>query len=185
MDLSTFCNNTFDRGASRAKEMAWLIVSVLMIAGPIPGSGWRLRVLRAFGAKIGTGVVIKPRVRVKFPWRLQVGTNSWIGEGVWIDNLAKVCIGQNVCLSQDAYLCTGNHDWTSPSFDLITAGITIEDQCWVGARATIAPGTYLEAGAVLGMGAVGTGRLRGWTIYGQSKVIEVAPRRETQVRANS
>lgn len=180
MDLSRFRNDDFDRGASRAKELAWLIVSALLVAGPIPGSRWRAAILRAFGARIDAGVVFKPRVLVKFPWRLAIGANSWIGEGVWIDNLAEVRIGRDVCISQDAYLCTGNHDWTSPAFNLVTAGITIEDQCWISARATIAPGTHMEAGAVLGLGAVGHGTLLGWTIYAAGKPTMVGPRRLKQ-----
>lgn len=178
MDLGTFNNDGFDRGASRAKELLWLILSALLVAGPIPGSRWRAKLLTAFGAQIGPGVVFKPGVRIKFPWRLDIGAQSWIGERVWIDNLADVRIGANVCISQDAYLGTGNHDWTSPGFDLLTAGITIEEQSWVGARASVAPGTYIEAGAVLGMGALGRGRLRGWTIYAAGAPVEVAPRRE-------
>lgn len=177
MDLSRFNNDDFDRGASRVKELAWLIISALFVAGPIPGSRWRAAILRVFGARIDAGVVLKSRVLVKFPWRLAIGANSWIGEGVWIDNLAEVRIGRDVCISQDAYLCTGNHDWNSPAFNLVTTGITIEDQCWVGARATVAPGTYMAAGAVLGLGAVGHGTLLGWTIYAAGNPDVIGQRR--------
>lgn len=182
MDLGTFRNDGFDRGASRAKEIAWMIISALFVSGWMPGSGWRANILRAFGAKIGRGVVLKPRVRVKFPWRLEVGSNSWIGEGVWIDNLAMVRIGHDVCISQGAYLCTGNHDWTSPRFDLVVGAITIEPNCWVGAKATVAPGTLLEEGAVLGLGAVGRGVLHSWTIYGSGLTAKVGQRQEKQMK---
>lgn len=178
MRLSTFRNDDFYRGASRLREFAWLIVSCVLVDGPIPGSRWRAALLRAFGAQIGAGVVFKPRVRVKFPWRLEIGDNCWIGEDVWIDNLARVQIGCDVCISQGAYLGTGNHDWTSPSFDLITTGITIAPQCWVGARATVAPGTEMQEGAILGLGAVGSGRLESWTIYGAGAPALIGPRRQ-------
>ena len=181
MNLSKFDSSAFDRGASRVKELIWMAVSELSVAGPIPGSFWRVAILRAFGARIAGGVVLKPRVRIKFPWRLEIGANSWIGEDTWIDNLAAVRIGRNTCVSQNAYLCTGNHDWSSPQFDLITAAITIEDQCWVGARATVAPGTHMEEGAVLAIGAIALGRLKRWTIYGPLKTAELGPRRETSV----
>jgi len=185
MDLSTFRNNDFDRGASRVKELVWLIASELFVSGPIPGSRWRAFLLRAFGAKIADGVVFKPRVRVKFPWRLEIGANSWIGEGVWIDNLAPVCIGCDVCISQDVYLCTGNHDWTSISFDLVTAGITIEDHCWVGARATLAPGTHMQTGAILGLASLGRGHMQDWTIYALGNATEIGPRRQRERDANA
>lgn len=185
MRLSTFRNDDFDRGASRLKELAWLIVSGVLIDGPLPGSGWRAALLRAFGAEIGAGVVIKPRVRVKFPWRLEIGADSWIGEGVWIDNLAPVRISHDVCISQGAYLCTGNHDWSSPSFDLLTSGITIAAQCWVGARAKVAPGTEMQEGAILGLGAIGRGRLEPWKIYATGVPAEIGLRQQKQTRADT
>ena len=185
MKLSTFRNDDFDRGASFLKEFLWLIVSDMLVAGPIPGSGWRSVVLRAFGAKIGPGVVFKPRVRIKFPWRLKIGANSWIGEGVWIDNLALVQIDHDVCVSQGAYLCTGNHDWTSPNFDLMTAPIIIEPHCWVGARATIASGTHMLEGSILGLGALGCGKLQRWTIYATSACTDTRPRRQNPTRSKT
>lgn len=178
MRLSTFRNDDFYRGASQLKELAWLIISGVLVDGPIPGSGWRAAILRAFGAKIGTGVVFKPRVRVKFPWRLEIGPDSWIGEGVWIDNLAPVRIGHDVCISQGAYLGTGNHDWTSPNFDLLTSAITIAPQCWVCARATVAPGTDMQEGAILGLGAVGRGRLEPWAVYATGSPVQIGTRRQ-------
>jgi putative colanic acid biosynthesis acetyltransferase WcaF len=178
MELRRFNNVGFDRGASRAKEFVWIVVSALSVAGPIPGSGWRASILKAFGSKIAPGVVLKPRIRVKFPWRLEIGANSWIGEDAWIDNLAQVRIGCDVCVSQGAYLCTGNHDWSSPCFDLVTASINIEDQCWIGARAIVSPGTHMEEGAVLGMGAIASGRLAGWTIYSARRAAKGGTRRE-------
>ena len=99
----------------------------MFVSSSIPGSAHRCFLLRAFGAKIGRGVNIKPRVKVKFPWRLIVGNHSWIGEAVWIDNLAEVEIGANCCVSQGAYLCTGSHDWNSRKFTLITKPIRVED----------------------------------------------------------
>lgn len=177
MDLSKFDNTEFDRGASRLKEVAWLFVSELLIAGPLPGSSWRSLLLRAFGARIAKGVVLKPRVRIKFPWRLAVGANSWIGEHVWIDNLAPVTIGQSVCISQGAYLCTGNHDWSSHSFDLRTASITIESHAWVGARATLAPGTHMHPGSIIGLAGVASGEMQPWTVYAPTQAVNVGARR--------
>jgi putative colanic acid biosynthesis acetyltransferase WcaF len=122
----------------------------------LPSSAVRVTLLRLFGARVGTGVVIRPGVRVKFPWNLIVGDNCWIGEESWIDNLAAVSLGNDVCLSQGAYLCTGNHDWSDPSFGLIVKPIRIEDGGWVGARAVLAPGVSLGEEAIAGMGSVVT-----------------------------
>jgi putative colanic acid biosynthesis acetyltransferase WcaF len=163
--LDLFANSEFSRGASRTKDFCWLVISGLLVESWLPGSGWRRLLLRAFGAQIGKGVIIKPHVRVKFPWRLSVGDYSWLGEGVWIDNLGEVNVGSHCCLSQGVYLCTGNHDWTDPRFGLVVQPIKIEDGCWVGAKANLAPGTHVKAGAVVAMGCVVTGQLAAWSVH--------------------
>jgi putative colanic acid biosynthesis acetyltransferase WcaF len=125
----------------------------------------RRELLRLFGAKIGAGVVIKMGVRVKYPWRLSVGEHAWLGEDCWIDNLADVTVGANACISQGAYLCTGNHDWRAPRFDLIVKPITLDDGAWVGARATIAPGVRLHVCAVAAAGSVVTHDIPAFEIH--------------------
>lgn len=161
------CYNTgkWDRGRSIFIELMWLFVSAIFVRSWLPGSRHRRFLLRLFGAKVGASTVIKPGVRVKFPWRLEVGDHSWIGEGAWIDNLASVRIGANVCISQDAYLCTGSHDWTSPMFDLIVKPIWIEDAAWIAARSVVGPGVTVREGAVLGMGSTASKDLQPWHIY--------------------
>ena len=163
--LDQFNNRGFDRGRSRFVELLWLIAGALFVRSGLPGSHLRIAVLRAFGARIGIGVVIKPHVKVKFPWRLTVGAHSWIGEEVWIDNLADVAIGAHCCISQGAYLCTGSHDWSKPGFDLITRPIEIGDEAWICAKACVGPGVRVARGAVLALGSVATSDLAAWTCY--------------------
>jgi putative colanic acid biosynthesis acetyltransferase WcaF len=163
--LDQFDNRSFDRGRSWFVELLWLLVGAPVIRSGLPGSRLRIIILRVFGACIGSGVVIKPHVKVKFPWRLTIGANSWIGEGVWIDNLAEVKIGSNACLSQGAYLCTGSHNWSAPTFDLIARPIEIGDEAWICANASVGPGVRAGRGAVLTLGAVATHDLEEWTCY--------------------
>jgi len=120
--------------------------------------------------------VVKPYVRVKFPWKLSIGDHSWIGERAWIDNLAEVRIGAHCCLSQGAYLCTGNHRWDRDAFDLVTGPICIEDHCWIGARASVAPGVTCGEGAVLAMGSVAVHDLRAWHVHRGCPAQEDRPR---------
>lgn len=168
MHLNRFENKDFQRGASRGAETLWLAVSGLLVASWLPGSGWRVLLLRAFGATIGDGVVVKPGVRVKFPWRLVVGDHCWIGERAWIDNLAEIRLDDHVCISQGAYLCTGSHDWSADTFDLIVKPIHLESHVWIGAAANLAPGTVVEEGAVVAMGTFAHGRLAAWHIHNAS-----------------
>ncbi|MEM9423013.1 MAG: WcaF family extracellular polysaccharide biosynthesis acetyltransferase [Pseudomonadota bacterium] len=165
MKLDLFDAAGFNRGAPRWREAMWLVASGLLISTWLPGSVWRIALLRLFGAKIGKCVVIKPHVKVKFPWRLSVGNHCWIGEHTWIDNLADVKIGEHVCISQGAYLCTGSHDWCSEKFDLIVKPIALEPHVWIGAKSTIGPGCQVGEGAVVALGSVALGSLKPWTIY--------------------
>ena len=121
--------------------------------------------LRMFGARIGSGVVVKPRVTIKYPWKLAVGDHSWIGEQVWIDNLDQVTIGAHVCISQGALLLCGNHDYKKPTFDLITGPIVLENGVWIGAKASVAPGVTCGSHSVLAMGGVATKNLEAWKVY--------------------
>lgn len=114
----------------------------------------KILLLRLFGAKVGTGVVIKPRVNIKHPWRLVVGENVWIGEGVWIDNLVKVEIGSNVCISQEALLLTGSHDYTDRKFRLTLGEIHLEDGVWIAANVVVCPGVRCARNAVITVGSV-------------------------------
>jgi putative colanic acid biosynthesis acetyltransferase WcaF len=166
MRLDLFDKSSLERGRPVWCEALWLLGQALFVSSWIPGSVHRVWLLRAFGARIGTGVVIKPRARVKFPWRLTLGNNVWIGEGVWIDNLANVSIGDHCCISQGAYLCTGNHDWDSPSFKLVVGAITVGDQVWICARAVVGPGVSVGTGSVLTMGGVAVEDLKPWRVYG-------------------
>jgi putative colanic acid biosynthesis acetyltransferase WcaF len=164
--LSTFNNSGFDRGRSRLMELAWMIVSALIFRhGLAIWSGLKVLVLRAFGAKVGTGVLIKPCVQIKFPWKLAIGNNVWIGEHVWIDNLDAVTIGNDVCISQGAMLLCGTHDYKRETFDLVTRPIHIEDGAWICARAIVCPGVRVGPHAVLTAAAVATHDLEPNGVY--------------------
>ena len=176
VNLSRFKHEVFDRGRPVWLEALWLLAQALVVNSWIPGSTHRALILRLFGAKIGSGVVLKPNLRVKFPWRLSVGNNVWLGESVWIDNLARVTIGNNVCVSQGAYLCTGSHDWLSTTFDLIVRPIEIGDQAWICANASLAPGTRVGEGAVVSLCATVSGDIESWHIYAGSPAVKVRPR---------
>ncbi|MES1160564.1 MAG: colanic acid biosynthesis acetyltransferase WcaF, partial [Bacteroidota bacterium] len=129
-------------GASRYKQIAWYFVNIFFFKNPLlVFSSFKVWLLKLFGAKMGTGVVIKPSVNIKFPWKLRVGHHSWIGEGVWIDNLSEVIIGSNVTLSQGCLLLTGSHDHRKETFDFVTLPIILEEGAWICARATVLGGT--------------------------------------------
>ena len=155
MDLSRYDNSDFDRGAPPWKEALWLLARALFFQTAVPWpSSVRVALLRAFGARIGAGVVVRANVNVSFPWRLHVGDHVWIGEDVGILSLAAVTVERDVCISQRAYLCTGSHDYRRADFRLVTRPITVRAGSWVAAGAFVAPGVEIGAGSVVSAGSV-------------------------------
>ena len=171
VDLSRFDNSAYKTGVPFVNAALWFFLGLpILQSGVLPFSGLKIWLLRLFGAEIGDGVVIKPRTRVKYPWHLRVKNNAWLGEDCWIDNLCLVEIGESACISQGAYLCTGNHDWSDPEFALRIGGISVGDMAWVGAKAIVCPGVQIEEGAVATAGSVITRRLPAWTIWSGNPV---------------
>lgn len=165
MKLETYSAANFDRGRSLWIELFWILLQWLFVKSWLPGSTLRILILRIFGANIGNNVTLKTGICIKYPWRLSIGNNSWIGENVWIDNLDEVTIGNNCCLSQAVYICTGNHNWNSSSFDLKHEPVKIDDNVWLCAYSKVAPGVKVGMGAVLTIGSVTTQDLEPWTVY--------------------
>lgn len=178
VDLSTFDNSWYKPGRSLLFRSLWHIVNALFLQNPLnPSSRLKIAFLRLFGARIGEGVVLKPSINVKFPWNLEVGDYSWIGENAWLDSLAPIKIGSNACISQGGYFCTGNHDWTDPAFGLIVKGITIEDGAWIGARATVLPGVTVKSHSIVAAGSVIAKDTEAYGIYVGNPAVKVKERK--------
>jgi len=173
VDLSKYTKAGYHPGRNALVRALWYVTNMLFFkASWCTCYGWKRCLLRAYGAHIATNVVIKPCVNVKYPWRLSIGENSWIGENVWIDNLADVTIGRNCCISQGAMLLCGNHDYTKESFDLIAGEIVLKDGAWVGAKSIVCPGVTIGEGSVLTAGSVATKNMAAQTIYQGNPAVE-------------
>jgi putative colanic acid biosynthesis acetyltransferase WcaF len=156
-DLSSYDNSWYNPGRGAFVRALWFFLGLPLLRSNLnPVSSLRRALLRIFGARIGRAVEIKPGVQVKYPWNLTVGANSWIGESVWIDNLCSVAIGSNACISQGAYLCTGNHDWSDPGFGLIVKPIAVGNGAWLGAKSFVSPGVKIGECAITAAGSVVT-----------------------------
>jgi putative colanic acid biosynthesis acetyltransferase WcaF len=156
-------NDLFDgspdlaRGRSRPVEALWYLIKCTVFLSALPWpSSMKCALLRLFGAKIGTRVYIKPRVNVHFPWKLEVGDHSWIGEEVFLLNMEPIVIGTHCCISQRAFLCTGNHDYRQVHMPYRNRSIVVEDGAWVGAQAFVGPGVTIGSEAVVAAGSVVT-----------------------------
>ena len=126
----------------------WGICELLFVTNAWQiSSSLRVRVLRAFGAEIGEGVVFRPRTRVKFPWKLHIGDRSWIGEGVWFHNQDHIYIANDVVISQETFLTTGSHAHRR-DMALITRPIHIEAGAWITSRCVVLGGARVGRSAL-------------------------------------
>lgn len=179
--LKTRLHKNFDTGdykvgAGRLKQFLWYYTDVVFFkSGIIPVSSILVALLRLFGAKIGKDVRIKPGIHIKYPWKLEIGDYSWLAD-CYIENLDQVIIAENCCISQEAVLITGNHNYSHSSFDLMVAPITLEEGAWVGAAAKVGPGVTLHSHAVLTMGSVATSNLLPYSIYQGNPAVKIKER---------
>ena len=167
----------FERGRSLPVFLLWLVVQELLVYNPLQlSSSLRAWALRCFGARIGRGVVMRQRLRVRHPWKLSIGDDCWIGEGVWIDNHGWVRIANDCVVSQEAYLTTGSHR-LGTNMDLRIADIRLEPGVWITARAMVLQGSVLRRNAVVLPGSVFKGEgLEAW-MYQGNPALPVAERR--------
>ncbi len=151
VDLRRYDQSGFERGRSSWMILLWWLVQAVVF--PLTPHNWhvpRRAVLRLFGARIGQGVVIRPTVRVTYPWKLAVGDYAWLGDDVVLYSLDQICIGAHCVISQKSYLCTGSHDLQDPAFRLVTQPVVIEAGAWIATDCFIGPGVTVGANAVVG-----------------------------------
>ena len=176
-DLSKFNNDWYNPG-SKLKILSWYFVNAFLFNNALfPINSIKIKMLRLFGAKVGKGVLIKPSVNIKYPWLLAIGNNVWIGEGVWIDNLAKVTIVDNVSISQGAMLLCGNHDFKKSTFDLRVGEINIEEGVWIGANTVVCPNITCGSHSILTVGSIASKDLEPYGIYKGNPAIKVKQRK--------
>jgi putative colanic acid biosynthesis acetyltransferase WcaF len=131
-------------------QIWWVLQSSLFGLSPQVLYSWRRFLLRLFGASIGKNVIIRPSVRVTYPWKVKIGDYSWIGDNVELYSLGEIEIGKNVVVSQKSYLCAASHDYKSEAFDIFAKKIVIEDEAWLATDVFVAPGVTIGRGAVIG-----------------------------------
>jgi putative colanic acid biosynthesis acetyltransferase WcaF len=155
-----------NRGASLLKEALWYIIKWAFFLTVIPYPDYfKVILLRAFGARVGKNVLIKPRVNIHMPWKLFIGNNVWIGEEVFILNFEPVRIGNNVCISQRVFLCGGNHNFKDPAMTYRNGSITLQDGCWIGAGTFVCPDVSVGVDTVVCAASVVTRSLDDNGVY--------------------
>jgi putative colanic acid biosynthesis acetyltransferase WcaF len=139
------------RGRSKAMvQLWWLVQATLFAMSPQVMYGWRAWLLRRFGARIGRGAIIRPSVKIPYPWKLTIGDHCHIGDEVQLYTYGEIEIGDCAVVSQRSYICAGSHDYTSPSFDIFAKKIVIGSEAWLATDVFVAPGVTIGPGAVVG-----------------------------------
>lgn len=150
-DLATFRLPAGFRGRPAWFVQLWWIVQASLFAwSPQVLYGWRRFLLRLFGARVGRGAIIRPSVKVTYPWKLSLGDHAWIGDDVVLYTLGEISIGPNAVISQKSYLCTGGHDYTRSTFDIYSMRIFVDAEAWIATDVFVAPGITIGHGAVVG-----------------------------------
>jgi putative colanic acid biosynthesis acetyltransferase WcaF len=150
-NLKLFIQPSEFRGRSAGYvQLWWLIQALLFNTSPQFMYKWRVFLLRLFGANIGQDVIIRPSVRVTYPWKLTIGDYAWVGDNVELYTLGEIVIGNNAVVSQRSYICTGSHDYTKPTFDIYALKTVIEDEAWLATDVYVAPGVTIGRGSVIG-----------------------------------
>lgn len=150
-DLSRFHLPSIFRGrSSAAVQLWWLVQATIFRWSPQFFYGFRASLLRAFGATVGQGVVIRPTVKVTYPWKVTIGDYAWVGDDVVLYSLGEIDIGDNAVVSQRSYLCAADHDYTQVDFPIRSRKITVGSESWLAADVFVAPGITIGKGAVIG-----------------------------------
>jgi|TARA_Y100000385_G_scaffold263086_1_gene295237 putative colanic acid biosynthesis acetyltransferase WcaF len=150
-NLLKYTNPAKFRGRSALTvQLWWLVEALLFRPSPQIMYRWRRFLLRSFGAKIGTKVIIRSSAQITYPWKVKIGDYSWIGDQVVLYSLGDIEIGSNTVISQRSYLCTGSHDYTSNNFDIYSKKITIGSKCWLATDVYVAPSVSIGDATVVG-----------------------------------
>jgi putative colanic acid biosynthesis acetyltransferase WcaF len=151
LKLDKWDSSGFDYGRPKFIVFLWFFLQdTVFRLSPIPCYGFRRRLLNLFGCKIGKGVLVRPRARFHYPWRIEIGTYSSIGDDVWLYSIGDIKIGQNCVISQKSFLCTSGHDYKDPFFKTTVAPITVGDGVWIAADVFVAAGVTIGDNAVIG-----------------------------------
>ncbi|MFB9159915.1 acyltransferase [Chromobacterium violaceum] len=132
----------------------------------LPSSFLRVCLIRLLGGKVGAKTTIKGRVKIDFPWRLNIGSNCYISSSVYLDcRGGKIFVSDNADISEQSHIYTLSHDINSPDFCVKAGDVYIGERVWICFRAVVLPGSRIEDGCVIGANSVISGTTESNTLY--------------------
>jgi len=134
-----------------------------MRSGPKSAVGPRVAVRRPWCIRLGSRVEIEHDVFLKAvddAARLEVGDFTFIGRGCEIDVALSVTIGSHALLAPNVFVTDHTHNHARGACldeqGIRSAAVTIGDDAWIGTGAVILSGVTIGRGAIVGAGAVVT-----------------------------
>jgi maltose O-acetyltransferase len=100
---------------------------------------------------------------------VSIGARTFINDFCYFENIAPVVIGAGVMIGMQTAILTSTHELGGPESRGGQWGVkpvTIDDGCWIGARALVLPGVRIGRGAVVAAGAVVTSDCEPNRLYG-------------------
>ena len=151
----------------KIRQLVWRIVNLTLFrCSPFFCRKFRVFLLRIFGAKIDWSCSVDRKVEIDYPWHLKMGAKSRLTDYTWLQCLAQIEIGQNVCVGRGVQIVTGSHDVSSTTFQLLTDSVCIKDDVWIATSAFISKGVTVGSGSVVAAHAVVTKGVDPWTVVG-------------------
>lgn len=141
----------------------------LNVLGKIPCHAYRNWVLRhIYLMKMSKNVVLYGGFEIRFPWKIEIGEGTIIGDECKLDGRNGLRIGRNVNFSTGAWIWTEQHDLNDSMFRSNNSGgpVEIGDRAWISSRSTVLPGNIIGEGAVVAAGAVVTKSVPPYAIVG-------------------
>jgi putative colanic acid biosynthesis acetyltransferase WcaF len=143
--------------SEKVRMLLWAVAWRLMCSWtPKPMNAWRLMWLKLFGVTIYGQPFVHQRAKITIPWHLTMHDRACLGDGAVAYSLGEIELMQNCTVAQEAYLCTGTHDFSLSTRPLQTGKIVIGRSAFIGARAFVMPNIKIGDGAIVGACSVVT-----------------------------
>lgn len=146
------------------------------------GNEGRCYAWQLLGASIAENARIGPRVRIRNPSNITIGTGTAIIGRAWIDSWGPVHIGRNVLLNDDVSLLTASHVVNSVDLVEDVRPITIGNYAWLPQRIIVLPGVSIGESAVVGTGSVVTRDVPEYTVVAGNPALVVSKRERQAFR---
>ena len=102
---------------------------------------------------------------------IEIGSNVFIGDGGYFNANSPICIGDGTMIGPHVFCYAGTHNYDSADLNAvpfddryIEGPVIIEENAWIAGNVSIAPGSHIGKGAVIGMGCTVAGEIPSYAV---------------------